>query len=131
MHYARWRKFGDPTLSKRTMASAELRERLTALHGPQTVKRRQEETQAFRAAVRTLSGREQEVLVLRCRGYTNKEVASMAFVSEQTVKNHVTSAMRKLSPTTGTATMTGICWRLGYETALLDVQKGRTELEAA
>lgn len=69
--------------------------------------------------------------MLRCRGYSNKGVGDLAYVSDQTVKNTITSVLRKLLPATGAATMNGVCWRLGYEVALLEAQKGIAESEAA
>lgn len=44
-----------------------------------------------------LSRREMEVLGLMTRGMSNKEIASGLGISHQTVKNHVTSILRKLS----------------------------------
>jgi len=44
-----------------------------------------------------LSAREMEVLKLVTRGMSNKEVAQSLGISHQTVKNHVTSILRKLS----------------------------------
>jgi len=44
-----------------------------------------------------LSGREMEVLTYVTRGMSNKEIAGLMGISHQTVKNHVTSILRKLS----------------------------------
>jgi two-component system, NarL family, response regulator DegU len=44
-----------------------------------------------------LSRREMEVLGLMTKGMSNKEIASGLGISHQTVKNHVTSILRKLS----------------------------------
>jgi DNA-binding NarL/FixJ family response regulator len=44
-----------------------------------------------------LSPREMEILQLITRGYSNKEVAHELGISRQTVKNHMTSILRKLS----------------------------------
>ena len=43
-----------------------------------------------------LSSREMEVLIHVTRGMSNKEVAFLLGISQQTVKNHVTSILRKL-----------------------------------
>ncbi len=43
-----------------------------------------------------LSKREKEVLSLVSKGLTNKEIAKALFISEKTVKNHLTSIFRKL-----------------------------------
>jgi DNA-binding NarL/FixJ family response regulator len=44
-----------------------------------------------------LSSREMEVLILITQGKENKEIASIMGISNQTVKNHVTSILRKMS----------------------------------
>jgi two-component system, NarL family, response regulator DegU len=44
----------------------------------------------------TLSPRELEVLDCLIMGNSNKEIASRLFITEQTVKNHMTSVLRKL-----------------------------------
>jgi len=44
-----------------------------------------------------LSNREMEVLACVTQGMSNKEIASKLGISHQTVKNHVTSILRKLS----------------------------------
>lgn len=43
-----------------------------------------------------LSPREMEVLVLTTKGASNKEIASALTISRQTVKNHMSSVLRKL-----------------------------------
>ncbi len=43
-----------------------------------------------------LSGRQMEVLSLVAEGYANKLIAARLFICEATVKNHVTSIMKKL-----------------------------------
>ena len=43
-----------------------------------------------------LSKREMEVLSYLTKGMSNKEIANLLGISHQTVKNHVTSILRKL-----------------------------------
>ncbi len=43
-----------------------------------------------------LTRREKDVLALLAKGYTNKQMAETIFISEKTVKNHLTSIFRKL-----------------------------------
>ncbi len=47
-------------------------------------------------AAQTLSSREMEVLILITKGLSNKEIATTLGISNQTIKNHVTSILRKL-----------------------------------
>jgi DNA-binding NarL/FixJ family response regulator len=49
------------------------------------------------AAPDPLTGREKTVLELVARGYSNKEIARALKISDQTVKNHITSILRKLA----------------------------------
>jgi len=46
--------------------------------------------------VSPLSPRETEILSYMARGYLNKQIADTLSISEQTIKNHVTSILRKL-----------------------------------
>lgn len=43
-----------------------------------------------------LTNRELEILQYICEGLSNKEIAHALFISEKTVKNHITSLLRKL-----------------------------------
>lgn len=44
-----------------------------------------------------LSKREKEIIKLVCNGLSNKEVAQKIFLSEQTVKHHISNIFRKLN----------------------------------
>jgi DNA-binding NarL/FixJ family response regulator len=50
-----------------------------------------------------LSGREVEILDYIARGNSNKEIAKSLKISDQTVKNHITSILKKLSVSDRTA----------------------------
>jgi len=52
------------------------------------------ETEAF---ISPLTPREMEILNYIAQGYFNKEIAVKLGISEQTIKNHVTSILRKLN----------------------------------
>jgi len=43
-----------------------------------------------------LTKRERDVLTCLVKGHSNKEMADSMFISEKTVKNHLTSIFRKL-----------------------------------
>lgn len=57
-----------------------------------------EEARSVQAAV-DLTDRELEVLQHIVRGMTNAEIGEVLFISEKTVKNHITNILRKLSVT--------------------------------
>ncbi|MBS3938160.1 MAG: response regulator transcription factor [Peptococcaceae bacterium] len=46
-----------------------------------------------------LTGRESEILALMAQGLNNGDIAKKVYLSEKTVKNHVTSVLRKLGVT--------------------------------
>ncbi len=50
-----------------------------------------------KSTFRPLSTRETEILKLITRGQSNKEIAQLLGISRQTVKNHMTSILRKLA----------------------------------
>ncbi len=60
---------------------------------------RSDERERQHAGGPDLSPRELVVLDCLLMGYTNREIAEALFITEQTVKNHMTSVMRKLSVT--------------------------------
>jgi DNA-binding NarL/FixJ family response regulator len=88
-----------------------------------------EESRRFHDAWQTLTPAEQRVVVLRCRGFGNPQTASRLFVTEATVKGHVTRILAKLRLATFApdqaerSAMDVVCWRHGYETALGDVMR--------
>ena len=55
---------------------------------------REKETATF---ISPLTPRETEILSYMAQGYLNKQIADVLNVSEQTIKNHITSILRKLN----------------------------------
>jgi two-component system response regulator DegU len=53
--------------------------------------------QGAESFVSPVTAREQEILNYMAKGYLNKQIALALEISEQTVKNHVTSILRKLN----------------------------------
>ena len=49
--------------------------------------------------INLLSVREREVLGLLARGMTNRDIAKSLFLSEKTVKNHVSNIFKKINVT--------------------------------
>ncbi len=63
----------------------------------------EEEEQPGKDSYSPLSGREVEILDYIARGNSNKEIAKSLKISDQTVKNHITSILKKLSVNDRTA----------------------------
>ena len=63
----------------------------------------EEETSASKDLYSPLSSREVEILDYIARGNSNKEIAKLLKISDQTVKNHITSILKKLSVNDRTA----------------------------
>ena len=57
---------------------------------------RGEQSEIGRAQLAKLSPREMEILELVAQGSSNKEIAFLLHISQQTVKNHMTAILRKL-----------------------------------
>jgi len=51
------------------------------------------------AKTMTISPREREIVTVLCEGMSNKQIAKRLFISESTVRNHVTSILAKLELT--------------------------------
>lgn len=68
----------------------------------------------FQRGVASLSPRQREVLLLLAEGRSNKEIARALFVSEGTVKNHVTQILRILETSDRTKLVLMVA-RLGLE----------------
>ncbi|MET8880043.1 response regulator transcription factor [Streptomyces rubiginosohelvolus] len=71
-------------------------------------------TPAADPAESALSAREREVLVLVARGTTNREIAAELFISEATVKTHLTHVFAKLGAKDGAAAVA-----VGYDRGIL------------
>ena len=52
---------------------------------------------ADNAAISALSAREKEIFLLAARGLSNSEIATTAYISETTVKSHISSILAKLA----------------------------------
>lgn len=64
---------------------------------PISVEKQIAETVVVKRDVQKLSAREQEVLGLLAQGMSNREIAANLFISEKTVKNHVSNILKKMS----------------------------------
>lgn len=77
-----------------------------------------------------LTSREVEILDCIARGFSNKQIASELSISSQTVKNHITSILRKLQVNDRTmAVMYAIQkgWiKMGYENSTAESHSGRS-----
>lgn len=64
---------------------------------PRSIERQVSETAVQQREIEELSAREHEVLELLAQGMSNRNVAETLFISEKTVKNHVSNILKKLS----------------------------------
>lgn len=78
-----------PTLAKKLFGEINRREE----------RQRETGTMAERRKEERLTYREIEVLELICQGLSNNEIAQKLFLSEKTVKNHLTNIFRKINVT--------------------------------
>lgn len=62
----------------------------------ETINRCLKELQDEATSTHPLTSREEEILRLTARGYTNKEISEQLFISVKTVENHKSSIMKKL-----------------------------------
>ena len=44
-----------------------------------------------------ISKREHEIVMLLCKGYSNKQISQQLFISETTVKTHISNILAKLN----------------------------------
>ncbi|GIP41049.1 hypothetical protein J31TS4_43290 [Paenibacillus sp. J31TS4] len=101
----------SPALRKRFEAFRERRETLElelSLEGPVDVK---EPVKSMKEL--GLSSREQEVLRLVATGRSNREIAETLFISEHTVKNHMTNIFQKLG-VTDRSQLIALVYQRGY-----------------
>ena len=102
----------DKVFSKPAVASRVLKEfRELAVYG------------ADAQPIFALSPREVEILDNIAQGMTNKQVAYALGISEQTVKNHMSSILRKLRSTTAPRPWCTPCARAGSRSPRTDSQK--------
>jgi DNA-binding NarL/FixJ family response regulator len=64
---------------------------------PRSIERQVSETAVQQREIEELSAREHEVLELLAQGMSNRNIAETLFISEKTVKNHVSNILKKLS----------------------------------
>ncbi|MFW5992204.1 MAG: response regulator transcription factor, partial [Halanaerobiaceae bacterium] len=64
---------------------------------PRAIEEQVSEIAASTRELEELSARENEVLGLLARGMSNRAIAGELYISEKTVKNHVSNILRKLS----------------------------------
>lgn len=64
---------------------------------PSTIEKKVEKSEIKEEEIEELSKREHQVLELLAQGMSNKKLAQKLYISEKTVKNHVSNILRKLS----------------------------------
>ena len=83
----------------------------------------------FHDTWQTLTAAEQRVVLLRCDGFGNPQTAVRLFITQATVKGHVTRILTKLRRSSVAtdqperSAMDKVCWQHGYETALSDISQ--------
>jgi DNA-binding NarL/FixJ family response regulator len=70
-----------------------------AVLGEMTRSTKKKDVDPESAKISTLTRREQEIIALVCDGSKNKEIAARLFISNATVRNHMTSILSKLDLT--------------------------------
>ena len=87
-----------PTLAKKLFGQIN-RQHEQSLEAARTLERQKEDKEERDDKEERLSYREIEVLVMVCKGLSNQEAAKQLFLSEKTVKNHLTNIFRKIGVT--------------------------------
>lgn len=95
-------KAGAEGYIQKDIKPEELRDSIDRVLGgekvfPRAVEDQVTETAAATRQLEELSTRENEVLGLLARGMSNRAIAKELYISEKTVKNHVSNILRKLS----------------------------------
>ena len=85
------------TISKVKKEANDLKRQLTVLHEElNTIEKSQDTKKGFSYPDTPLTRREMEVLVLIQQGLTNEDIGKRLYISERTVKFHITSLLSKL-----------------------------------
>lgn len=84
-----------PTLAKKLFGQIS-REHEQSQEAARKLEKQKEEKEDRDDKEERLSYREIEVLVMVCKGLSNQEAAKQLFLSEKTVKNHLTNIFRKI-----------------------------------
>lgn len=87
-----------PTLAKKLFGQIN-RQHEKTLEAARTLERQKDDKEEREEKEERLSYREVEVLVMVCKGLSNQEAAKQLFLSEKTVKNHLTNIFRKIGVT--------------------------------
>lgn len=85
------------------------------------VARRQRSEALVDTKVRTLTRRERDIVQGICDGLRNKDVAARFFISEATVRNHITSILNKLGLSSRVELM-----RFAFDTGLIEIGRSQS-----
>lgn len=83
-------------LQKKLLIRFLIKQNKNRRHYKNAINRQRKRNNAINIMNKQLTNREKEVMQYVCKGLTNKEIGNTIFISESTVKRHVTSILEKL-----------------------------------